>query len=133
MSDVKVKDFITLSENLTDFSLQDHPTHFQMALDFYNFIISQDPSYFDELMGENLAVTADDMVTYKKRAIMLLWYLGYWYPPQELKALENGGAISPKVVSSSAYLKGLVWNVIKAQPMGYSDQPYGHWSKKPVR
>jgi hypothetical protein len=79
-------------------------------------------------------VNSDDDTKFLARSIVLLWYLGSWYDPADLKANASPGtrhAISSKVVSAKAYTQGLVWQIVGAHPMGYSNLQFGHWSRDP--
>ena len=58
--------------------------------------------------------------------IVLMWYLGSWYPPP----FQTGGF--QQVISSQAYTKSLVWNVAQAHPMGFSAFTFGYWSQPPA-
>ena len=66
-------------------------------------------------------------VKFLARSIVLLWYLGSWYEPADLK----NKVASPKVVSAKAYTQGLVWQIAGAHPMGYSNLQFGYWSRDP--
>jgi hypothetical protein len=70
--------------------------------------------------------SADDM-KFLARSIVLLWYLGSWYEPDDLK----NKAAKPEVVSPKAYTQGLVWQIAGAHPMGYSNLQFGYWSRDP--
>jgi hypothetical protein len=70
--------------------------------------------------------SADD-VKFLARSIVLLWYLGSWYKPDDLK----NRVASPQVVSPKAYTQGLVWQIAGAHPMGYSNLQFGYWSRDP--
>jgi hypothetical protein len=70
--------------------------------------------------------SADDM-KFLARSIVLLWYLGAWYKPDDLK----NKVASPQVVSPKAYTQGLVWQIAGAHPMGYSNLQFGYWSRDP--
>jgi len=76
----------------------------------------------------------DDATKFLARSIVLLWYLGSWYEPADLKANASPGtrhAISSKVVSAKAYTQGLVWEIAGTHPMGYSNLQFGYWSRYP--
>jgi hypothetical protein len=80
---------------------------------------------------------ADDDVLYVTRSIVLLWYLGAWYPPDALKGLANAKEpenvfLTPQILSAKSYTHGWMWSVIQAHPMGYSNMQFGYWSKKPI-
>ena len=70
--------------------------------------------------------SADDM-KFLARSIVLLWYLGAWYKPDDLKNKVD----RPQVVSPKAYTQGLVWQIAGAHPMGYSNLQFGYWSRLP--
>lgn len=79
---------------------------------------------------------SDDDTKSLARSIVLLWYLGSWYDPG---ALKNAAAspesvhapIKQKVLSAKAYTQGLVWQIVGAHPMGYSNLQFGYWSRDP--
>jgi hypothetical protein len=71
--------------------------------------------------------TGDDNVRFLARSIVLLWYLGSWYKPEDLK----NNVASPIVISPKAYTQGLVWQIAGAHPMGYSNLQFGYWSRDP--
>jgi hypothetical protein len=70
--------------------------------------------------------SAED-IKFLARSIVLLWYLGSWYKPDDLK----NKVASPEVVSPKAYTQGLVWQIAGAHPMGYSNLQFGYWSRDP--
>jgi hypothetical protein len=78
---------------------------------------------------------SDDSAKFLARSIVLLWYLGSWYEPADLKAnaaTPGTRAVTPSVVvSSKAYTQGLVWQIVGAHPMGYSNLQFGYWSRDP--
>ena len=39
--------------------------------------------------------------------------------------------IASQVVSAKAYTLGLVWQIVQAHPMGYSNLQFGYWSREP--
>jgi hypothetical protein len=76
----------------------------------------------------------DDDIKFLARSIVLLWYLGSWYKPEDLKKNSAPGAaalIGSEVVSAKAYTQGLVWQIAQAHPMGYSNLQFGYWSRDP--
>ena len=73
---------------------------------------------------------SDDNVKYLARSIVLLWYLGAWYSPDDLQ--NKAAKPNPIVVSPKAYTQGLVWLVAGAHPMGYSNLQFGYWSRSPL-
>lgn len=87
-------------------------------------------------IGILAAVNAgDDDTKLLARSIVLLWYLGSWYTPGDLQAnAATPGKRAPTpsvVVSSKAYTQGLVWQIVGAHPMGYSNLQFGYWSRDP--
>jgi hypothetical protein len=80
------------------------------------------------------AVNASDDSKFLARSIVLLWYLGSWYKPEDLKKNSTPGAralVLSQVVSPKAYTQGLVWQIAQAHPMGYSNLQFGYWSRDP--
>jgi hypothetical protein len=75
-----------------------------------------------------------DDAKYLARSIVLLWYLGSWYAPEDLKALA-GPTLPPfvahTVISPKAYTQGWLWRVAQAHPMGFSDMQFGYWTREP--
>jgi hypothetical protein len=79
---------------------------------------------------------SDDATKFLARSIVLLWYLGSWYDPGDLKDAAASpesvhAPIKQKVVSAKAYTQGLVWQIVGAHPMGYSNLQFGYWSRFP--
>jgi hypothetical protein len=72
--------------------------------------------------------SAED-IKFLARSIVLLWYLGSWYEPDDLK--NKVASPKEKVVSPKAYTQGLVWQITGAHPMGYSNLQFGYWSRDP--
>ena len=67
------------------------------------------------------------------RSIVLMWYLGGWYDPKKLE--EDRGQGPPpdfKVISSEAYTQGWALKVARAHPMGFSELPFGYWTRPPA-
>jgi len=80
------------------------------------------------------------------RSIILAWYLGAWYEPEDLKRrsydakdqsyyssqrYSKGLLIPHTVLSPNAYIGGLVWRAMQAHPMGYSNLQFGYWAHNP--
>jgi hypothetical protein len=81
-------------------------------------------------------VNASDDTKFLARSIVLLWYLGSWYDPADLKNAATSpesvdGPIKQKVLSPTTYTQGLVWLIAGAHPMGYSNLQFGYWSRPP--
>jgi hypothetical protein len=80
-------------------------------------------------------VNASDDTKFLARSIVLMWYLGSWYTPADLKSNSQPGTrafVPSQVVSPKAYTQGLVWQIAQAHPMGYSNLQFGYWSREPV-
>ena len=82
-------------------------------------------------------VNASDDTKFLARSIVLLWYLGSWYDPDDLNKASNhpesvDGPITQKVLSPKAYSQGLVWLIAGTHPMGYSNLQFGYWSRNPL-
>ena len=77
----------------------------------------------------------NDDIKFLARSIVLLWYLGSWYEPKDLKtqatAANPDRINSSEVLSPKAYTQGLVWQIAGAHPMGYSNLQFGYWSRNP--
>jgi hypothetical protein len=128
--------------------------------EYFNWINDRQAPTFERLLrivrdsrtSANLAETilqkvkADEEAKYLARSIVLLWYLGSWYEPADLrKASEDlrkdpanftkdrakGAFIRSTVVSAKAYTQGWIWQIAQAHPMGYSDLQFGYWNRDP--
>jgi len=69
------------------------------------------------------------------RNIIKLWYLGQWEPlPKDWKN-HYGGTVKSfegtHIISSEAYIEGIVWSAIGAHPMGAKQPGFGTWSSPP--
>jgi hypothetical protein len=120
---------------------------FNIKNDYFNWINARAAPAFEKLLqiaGDHrqslpdivTAVNAsDDETKFLARSIVLLWYLGSWYEPGDLRKKATPGAralIKSQVVSSKAYTLGLIWQIAQAHPMGYSNLQFGYWSREPV-
>jgi hypothetical protein len=82
------------------------------------------------------------------RSIILAWYLGAWYAPEDLKRHFYDSAsqkqnyssyrrysknvlIPHTVISPNAYTGSMVWRIMRAHPMGYSNLQFGYWAQNP--
>jgi hypothetical protein len=95
--------------------------------------IAKDNSAAPDLIISKVSA-GDDDTKFLARSIVLLWYLGSWYQPADLKENSAPGTrhlISSTVVSAKAYTQGLVWQIAGAHPMGYSNLQFGYWSRDP--
>jgi hypothetical protein len=94
---------------------------------------SQKPPAADPAKAIIDKVQAAPDTKYLARSIVLMWYLGAWYDPNHLQALEGPNAPPPKskVISSKAYTQGWVWRVAQTHPMGFSEMQFGYWARPP--
>lgn len=78
---------------------------------------------------------SDDNIKFLARSIVLLWYLGSWYEPADLRNVLPGQRafipVHSQVVCAKAYTQALVWQIAGAHPMGYSNLQFGYWSRDP--
>jgi hypothetical protein len=76
---------------------------------------------------------ADVNAKYLARSIVLMWYLGAWYEPDELKKLRKDPArvATFQVVSPKAYTQAWALRVSQAHPMGFSEMQFGYWTRPP--
>jgi hypothetical protein len=78
----------------------------------------------------------DQEIRFLARSIILMWYLGAWYDPDDLKqvaasAIREKGSVPFNVISPKAYTQAWVWRVARAHPMGYSEWTFGYWQIDP--
>jgi hypothetical protein len=94
-----------------------------------NGVIPQDK--VDVLAGR---IEAREDTKFLARSIVLMWYLGAWYEPDDLKKLtvDPNAFVLHTVISSKAYTQGWLWRVAQAHPMGYSDMQFGYWTRPPA-
>ena len=83
--------------------------------------IVPNPAIDDVLLGKLKAEPefADPDVLFVAKQIVNIWYFSQF------------NTASGSTVDGGFYERGLVWPIIKAHPTGYSDQPFGYWTKKP--
>jgi hypothetical protein len=126
-SDPGVDPFNIKNEYFAWINLYDGPTFEQLLQ-----IARNHPKSVTDIVTD---VNASDDTKFLARSIVLLWYLGSWYKPEDLKKNAAPGArafIPSQVVSAKAYTLGLVWQIAQAHPMGYSNLQFGYWSREPV-
>jgi Membrane bound FAD containing D-sorbitol dehydrogenase len=117
--------------------------------DYFRWVNDKEPAKFASLLNiakENASssqamiekLQATDDTKFLARSIVLMWYLGSWYAPDDLKKLVDSRLSPPPVliphtvISSKAYTQGWVWRIAQAHPMGYSDMQFGYWSREPA-
>lgn len=150
-SESVVQNFANLSAALTGFQasfIRPFLDPVNLSGTFYGFAVAQvGQSMMDALMSEFqtlsnqtpaltpqqiadtlLEVTSDPPSDQALlcQTIILMWYLGSWYPPP----FQTGGF--QQVISSQAYTKSLAWNLAQAHPMGFSAFTFGYWSQPPA-
>jgi hypothetical protein len=122
--------------------------------DYFNLVNERRPAAFERLLRvtrESLnpdraksiieAAQSDTATKYLARSIVLMWYLGAWYDPDDLMAHEKASIRAPEeaskafvpfeVISSKAYTQSWVLRVAQAHPMGFSELQFGYWSRLP--
>jgi hypothetical protein len=70
---------------------------------------------------------------YLARSIVLMWYLGAWYDPDNLKQSSKDPSSTPnfQVISPKAYTQSWALKVAQAHPMGFSEMQFGYWTRPP--
>jgi hypothetical protein len=108
-------------------------------------ILSKFSGSIPRTVEQILADDKDESAKFLMRSIILAWYLGAWYAPQDLKRnsykprnsydstrrYSKEILIPFEVISPSAYTNSLVWRVAQAHPMGYSNLQFGYWGQEP--
>jgi hypothetical protein len=149
MSDMEA--FITVSAALTGVPAGKlAPTTDSLALkqDYFAWVKQREAGPFAALLqiGKANATAPQAIIDrsqanpdtrYLARSIVLMWYLGSWYKPSDLKELVDKRNGLPQfkshtVISSKAYTQGWLWRVAQAHPMGYSDIQFGYWARQPM-
>jgi hypothetical protein len=145
-----MSDFVKLSEALTGIvaaKLAPAAEPFDIKRDYFKLLNEKEPAAFEKLLTivrENRnapaqaiidKVQSDPESNFLARSIVLMWYLGAWYDPGDLKLLAGPPPpppdLSHKVISAKAYTQGWIWRVAQAHPMGSSDMQFGYWQRKP--
>jgi len=143
-------DFVALSAALTGVmatKLAPGADPIDIKRDYFKWVSEKRPADFEKLLNivrENRnapaqviidKVQADPESKFLARSIVLMWYLGAWYDPDDLKMLAepppSPPEVSHKVISAKAYSQGWVWRVAQTHPMGSSDMQFGYWQRKP--
>ena len=117
----------------------------QVKNNYFAFVSNKDAATFGKLLQiakdhaqspqDIIAgVNASDDTKFLARSIVLMWYLGSWYDPKLLQGNAAPGTaafIPSEVVSATGYTQGLVWQIARTHPMGYSNLQFGYWSREP--
>jgi len=142
-------DFVKLSAVLTGIMegrLAPAADPIDIKRDYFKLVNEKRPAEFDKLLNivrdnrnapqaiiDN--VQSDPDSKFLARSIVLMWYLGAWYDPDDLKMLAepppSPPEVSHRVISAKAYTQGWVWRVAQTHPMGSSDMQFGYWQRKP--
>jgi hypothetical protein len=90
----------------------------------------------DEAEAERLLraeILGDEKFGPVARNIIKLWYIGTWYalPREWHDAFGREDTDRTFVVSATAYIEGLVWPAIGANPPGAKGPGYGTWALPP--
>jgi hypothetical protein len=120
----------------------------EIKQDYFKWVSAKEPAAFASLLQiakDNLnapqamidKLQARDDTKFLARSIVLMWYLGSWYSPGDLKKLVDFRSSKPPfiphtVISPKAYTQGWLWRIAQAHPMGYSDMQFGYWSREPA-
>jgi len=79
--------------------------------------------------GDDTELTQSEIdLKYLARSIVLMWYLGAWYDPDNL---QTPNASNFEVISAKAYTQGWALKVAQAHPMGFSEMQFGYWTRPP--
>ena len=143
--------FKTLSAALTGIpegKLAPATDSLELKRDYFQWVKERQPGPFAALLqiakanpGAPQAIVdksqANNDTKFLARSIVLMWYLGSWYEPADLKRLVDSRSGKPAfiphtVISPKAYTQGWIWRVIQAHPMGHSDMQFGYWTRKPA-
>jgi len=144
--------FVQLSEALTGIpagKLAPSTDSIGLKQDYFRWVNDKERAKFASLLKiakENASssqamiekLQATDDTKFLARSIVLMWYLGSWYTPDNLKQLVDSKSsptplpIPHTVISPKAYTQGWVWRIAQAHPMGYSDMQFGYWTRDPA-
>ncbi|MER8549913.1 hypothetical protein [Mesorhizobium sp. M0684] len=98
------------------------PDGLRVLIDAYKSITSIEPKpKIDDLLLSALKATQG----YKNNEFVAKQIVNIWYFSQ-FKAEAMG-----ELLDGGYYEEGLVWPLIKAHPIGFSNQPHGYWTKQP--
>ena len=143
-------DFVKLSAVLTGImegKLAPAADPIDIKRNYFKLVSEKRPAAFDKLLNivrDNRNAPAQAIIDnvqsdpdskFLARSIVLMWYLGAWYDPDDLKMLAepppSPPEVSHRVISAKAYTQGWVWRVAQTHPMGSSDMQFGYWQRKP--
>jgi hypothetical protein len=83
--------------------------------------------------GIQVAILADPTFGPLARNLMALWYMGQWnqLPADWRNANGANARDTDHIVSSEAYVQGLIWPAVHSHPQGAKQPGYGSWSLPP--
>jgi hypothetical protein len=122
--DIKRDYFIWLNER--------HPAGFERLLQLTRESLNPAGRTRQQAIIEK--VQAADDTKFLARSIVLMWYLGAWYDPNDLRRASTveKPIVSPRtIISAKAYTQGWVWKIAQAHPMGFSEMQFGYWGQPP--
>jgi Membrane bound FAD containing D-sorbitol dehydrogenase len=139
-------DFIQASAALTGIDaskLKPTVDPIDVKTEYFDWVRTRSPEAFSNLLAffrsaSNHARFPDSLfespqsnteIGWLARSIILLWYLGTWYDPSELRNVDQ--QLTPKIISAKAYTQGWIWRVAQTHPMGYSEWAFGYWHDDP--
>jgi hypothetical protein len=139
-------DFIRLSALLTGIDaskLKPAVDPIDVKTEYFDWVRTRSPEAFGDLLAffrsapykERFpgslfqAPQSNAEIGWLARSIILLWYLGAWYDPSELRNVDQQP--TPKIISAKAYTQGWIWRVAQTHPMGYSEWAFGYWQDDP--
>ncbi|ASZ14479.1 sorbitol dehydrogenase family protein [Chitinophaga pendula] len=105
------------------------PAQLQQLTDTWNAIAHTPAAQLEDQVWQQ--IVQNPAINRLAQNIIYMWYLGIWY---DLGKNPNSFATpnNDHVVSSVAYINGLVWGEMGAHPMGFSTGDYGYWAHTPT-
>jgi len=129
-------DSIGIKQHYFNWLNEKEPAAFASLLNIAKRRIAENKDTAPQAMIDELR--ASDSTNFLARSIVLMWYLGSWYSPANLKRLVDERSsrvpvfVPHTVISPKAYTQGWVWRIAQAHPMGYSDMQFGYWAREPA-
>jgi hypothetical protein len=129
-------DSIGLRQDYFNWLNEKEPTAFASLLNIAKTRITENKDTAPQTMIDELRI--NDNTNFLARSIVLMWYLGSWYSPANLKRLVDEKSsrvpvfVPHTVISPKAYTQGWAWRIAQAHPMGYSDMQFGYWAREPA-
>lgn len=110
------------------------PAVVEDLLDAYDVVVAAaegDRARTTELLRRS--ILGDPRLGPVARNLAKMWFVGTWYelPRAWTEAYQVQGRNETFVVSSGAYIEGLLWPAIGANPPGAKPPGFGAWSKPP--